>query len=114
MKIVEYKLHASPAGMSCPGFIKEGGYWRNPDDHTMIGIIPSNSEYYVPDTIVELTAEELEKRQLAIHAKHPMRSIKTRIEGIDDGSNRHVHKEHDMTIAEIKTAISNWVTARSN
>ena len=41
-----------------------------------------------------------------------MRSIKTRIEGIDDGSNRHVHKEHDMTTAEVKTAISNWVTAR--
>ena len=112
MKIVEYKLHPSPTGMKCPDFIEDGGYWYNPDDHTMIGTVPSNSEYYVPDTIVELTAEELETRQLAIHAKHPMRSIKTRIEGVDDGNNRHIHTEHDMTIAEIKTAISSWVTSK--
>ena len=75
MKIAEYKLHPSPAGMKCPDFIDDGGYWGNPDDHTMVGIIPSDAEYYVPDTIVELTAEELETRQLTIHAKYPMHNI---------------------------------------
>ena len=101
MKIVEYKLHLSPAGMRCPGFIKEGGYWHNPDDHTMVGTIPSGAEYYVPDTVVELTAEELETRQLAIHAKYPMQNMAL-----------GMGQERDMTIAEVKTAISNWVKAR--
>ena len=96
MKIVEYKLHSSPTGMKCPDFIDDGGYWSNPDDHTMIGIIPSDVEYYVPDTIVELTAEELETRQLAIHAKYPMQNM----------------EERDMTTAEVKTEISNWITLK--
>ena len=87
--------------MKCPDFIEDGGYWGNSDDHTMVGIIPSDAEYYVPDTIVELTAEELETRQLAIHAKYPMRYLGTRIE-----------KERDMTTAEVKTAVSNWVTSK--
>ena len=97
MKIVEYKLHPSPTGMKCPDFIDDGGYWSNPDDHTMVGIIPSDVEYYVPDTIVELTAEELETRQLTIHAKYPMHNIE---------------EERDMTTAEVKTAISNWITSK--
>ena len=42
MKIVEYKLHPSPIGMKCPDFLDDGGYWGNPDDHTMVGIIPSD------------------------------------------------------------------------
>ena len=45
---------------------------------------------------VELTAEELETRQLAIHAKYPMQNM----------------EERDMTTAEVKTAISNWITSK--
>ena len=101
MKIAEYKLHPSPEGMKCPDFIDDGGYWGNPDDHTMVGIIPSGVEYYVPDTIVELTTEELETRQLAIHAKYPMQNMELGI-----------GQERDMTTAEVKTAVSNWVTSK--
>ena len=101
MKIVEYKLHPSPIGMKCPDFIDDGGYWGNPDDHTMIGLISSNVEYYVPDTIVELTAAELETRQLAIHAKYPMHKI-----------NPVTNEESTMTTTDVETAISDWITSK--
>jgi hypothetical protein len=95
MKIVEYKLHPSPAGMKCPDFIDDGGYWGNPADHTMIGLIPSDVEYYVPDSIIELTAVELETRQLAIHAIYPMYNME---------------EERNMTTTEVKTSISGWIS----
>ena len=97
--IVESKLHSSPKGMKCPDFIDNGGYWPNPDDHTMIGTIPSDAEYHVPDTILILTAEELEARQLIIHANNPMYNIE---------------EERNMTDAEVKTAISHWVATMND
>ena len=92
MQIVEYKLHASNSGMRCPDFIGDGGHWKNPDDFTLIGTIKSGIEYYIPDTVVELTLAELKTRQLAIHAKYPMINL-------DD---------EEMTNAEVETEIDNW------
>ena len=52
MTIIEYKLHPIPqGGMKIPDFVTDGGYWGNPDDHTLA---------------------ELQARQRAIHAKYPM------------------------------------------
>ena len=95
--IVEYKLHLTPEGITTPNFIRDGGHWYNPDDHTYIGIVPSNAEYYIPDTLVILTTSELEARQLAIHAKYPFKML--------DSS-------EDMTDDEVKTAITDWFAAR--
>jgi len=77
MKIAEYKLHGNPAGkgMITPGFIQNGGYYRNPDDHTMLGFVDDPAEYYLPDTLVYYTLAEAKARQLAIHAKYPMMDI---------------------------------------
>ena len=77
MKIAEYKLHGNPAGkgMITPGFIQNGGYYRNPDDHTMLGFVDDPAEYYLPDTLVYLTQAEAKARQLAIHAKYPMQKM---------------------------------------
>ncbi len=93
MQILEYKLHASTSGMLCPPFIENGGYWNNPDDYTLIGVSPDPNEYYIPDTVTKLTLAELKTRQLAIHAKYPMREPMA---------------DEDMTNAEVETAVDNW------
>lgn len=73
MAVVEYKLHAVGINsMQAPHWMKDGGYWKNPDDHTMVGWVPDNSEFWVPDTVVTLTRAEFVTRQLGIHAAHPM------------------------------------------
>jgi hypothetical protein len=73
MAVVEYKLHAvGTNAMQAPHWMKDGGYWKNPDDHSMVGWVPDNSEFWVPDTVVTLTRAEFITRQLGIHAAHPM------------------------------------------
>jgi|TARA_R110000822_G_scaffold48462_2_gene127671 hypothetical protein len=92
MQIFEYKLHASPQGLRCPDFIDNGGYWKNPDDFTLVGTVPDGVEFYIPDTVTSMTLAELKTRQIAIHAKYPMFNI-------DD---------EEMTNAEVETEIDNW------
>ena len=99
MTIIEYKLHPIPrGGMKIPDFVDDGGYWGNPDDHTLIGTVPDGVEYYVPDTVTTFTLAELQARQRAIHAKYPMKS--------------EPDSEDDMTDDEVNAAVKAWVDAR--
>ena len=96
--IIEYKLHPIPqGGMKVPDFVTDGGYWGNPDDFTLIGTVPDGAEYYVPDSVVTYTLEELQARQRAIHIKYPMRNIE------DD---------RVLTDEEVNQAVADWVKER--
>ena len=99
--IIEYKLHPVPYRgkkiMKIPDFVTDGGYWGNPDDHTLIGSVPEGAEYYVPDSVIILTPAELEERQLAIHAKYPM---------------RHHDEDRVLTNDEVNAEVAAWVSAR--
>lgn len=100
MTIIEYKLHPIPrGGMRIPDFVTDGGYWGNPDDHTLIGTVPDGVEYYVPDTVTTYTLAELQARQRAIHAIYPMK-----VDGVPEGD--------DMTDTQVNAAIKAWVDAR--
>ena len=103
MKIIEYKLHGNPAGkgMVTPGFVDNGGYYHNPDDYSMIGLVPDPCEWYIPDTITYLTLAELKTRQLAIHAKYPMQKM------AEDMT------METMTDAEVEAQIDTWYNAHS-
>ena len=102
MKIVEYKLHAVSQGMTTPGFVRNGGHYSNPDDNTMLGFVPDPCEYYLPDTLVYLTLDEAKTRQLAIHAKYPMR--KQDIETME---------MTEMTDAEVEAQMDIWHSANA-
>ena len=100
MTIIEYKLHPIPrGGMRIPDFVTDGGYWGNPDDHTLIGTVPDGVEYYVPETVTTYTLAELQARQRAIHAKYPMQ-----IDSREDAD--------DMNDTQVNAAIKAWVDAR--
>jgi len=101
MIILEYKLDATDAGMKCPPWVDDGGYWSN-TDHTMVGVTRDNPEFHIPSTVVRLTPAELEARQLAIHAANPMMQ-----EG-ETPSDPMV----EMTDAEVSTMIQDWVTSK--
>jgi hypothetical protein len=100
MKIIEYKLHASPDGMKVPDFVTDGGFWVNEDDNTFIGIVPDGAEYYLPDTITTYTLAKLQERQIAIHAKYPVKKPLEGTEGVD------------MTNDEVNAAVKAWVDDR--
>ena len=96
--IIEYKLHPIPqGGMKVPDFVTDGGYWHNPDDFTLIGTVPDGAEYYVPDSVVTYTLAELQARQLAIHAKYPMRNLE---------------EDRVLTNEEVNQGVADWVNER--
>jgi len=103
MTIIEYILDPQDKPRSfypktVPSYVTDGGYWMNPDgSEKMIGI---GLEGSIPDTITTFTLEELQARQLAIHAKSPMR-FSTDIDAVD------------MTDDEVNAAVKAWVDART-
>ena len=101
MIILEYLLDATEAGMKCPPWIDDGGYWGS-TNHTLIGVTRSNSEFHIPSTVHRLTAAELETRQVAIHTANSMTKAG---ENLSDD-------RIEMTEAEVRTEIQNWVTLK--
>ena len=107
MQYLEYKLDAGPGGMHAPYWIDQGGYWYNPDNHTFVGATRDNQEFKIPDTVTKLTAAEIETRQLAIHAAHPMPKY------AEDAAHHLQATGEDQTEAEVRTQIQEWVAAHS-
>lgn len=72
--ILEYMLIREAGVKLAPSWVEDGGYFQNPDDFTLVGWSPDEGvrDYYVPDSVIELTRETMTTRQLAIHAKYPM------------------------------------------
>ena len=105
MQYLEYKLDMGPGGMHTPYWVDDGGYWKNPDNFTLVGATKDNQEHKIPDTVTKLTAAELETRQVAIHGVTKMQKSVTDESG-------HIGYE-DMTEAEVRTMIQDWVTSKS-
>ena len=102
--ILEYKMHMTAGGMRTPEWIEDGGYYGK-SDHTIIGWSPDEADrqYYIPDTVTELTATELETRVLAIHADTPF---------MKEGDTTEDRTE--MTTDEVKAEVAAWVAARES
>ena len=76
MPVVEYKMHVvtNKGGSTAPLWIEDGGYHTSPIDKTKVGwvLAEADREYYVPDTITELSKTDFINRQLTIHATQPL------------------------------------------
>tara|TARA_B100000900_G_C20026540_1_gene492103 strand:+ start:59 stop:397 length:339 start_codon:yes stop_codon:yes gene_type:complete len=103
MPVIEYKMHVvtNKGGMAAPLWVEDGGYWPSPIDNTKVGWAKPDSsrEYYMPDTVTELTKSTLLTRQLAIHAVEPFTKDDIR-EGEDN--------VELMDSAEVTTMTNSW------
>lgn len=74
MAVIEYMLHRVNGGKrkEIPGWVGDRGHWMSPIDGSFIGWVDDVRDYYVPDTVVSLSKQDLIDRQLAIHAVNPM------------------------------------------
>ena len=100
MAVVEYKLHkVGKNAMRAPDWVEDGGYWLNPADHTMVGWVANEAdrEYYVPDTVVELTRAEFIARLKTMHAANAFTNES------EPGA-----EPTAMTEAEVETMAGNW------
>lgn len=95
--IVEYKLDAGPRGMVVPAWVKDGGYFQDPDNFTMVGWTPdAPREFKVPDSVLVLSKAELVSRVLGINARYPM----VNEEGVE------------LTTQEVTDIVSAWYDSK--
>ncbi len=81
-----------------PSWITDGGYWWNPDgSEKMIAVVSDDN---VPEGAKTYTLAELQARQRAIQASHPML-----VDPLDKDSG-------DMTDDEVDAMIEEWWNAR--
>ena len=102
--ILEYKMHMTAGGMRNPEWVEDGGYYPK-SDNTKIGWSPDEAdrEYYIPDTVTELTAAQLETRVLALHSANAF--MKPAEPGED---------AEEMTTDEVKAEVAAWIAARDS
>ena len=104
--ILEYKLHMTAGGMKAPEWVDDGGYFHDSANKTFVGWSPDEAdrEYYIPDTVVTLTASELNTKVLAQHAANPF----TRPPDGESGD------DVEMTNDEVSAMVTDWVNARES
>jgi hypothetical protein len=66
MPFYEYRNHRVNGRSVPPEFI-DNSLHLNKSDGTDIAYIPDNRDYYIPDTLLEVTVEEVKERALEIH-----------------------------------------------
>lgn len=94
--IIEYKLDAGERGSVIPPWVKKGGYYRDPDDYTMVGWTPdAPRKFKIPDTVLTLDKAALTTRVLNLHNRYPLQK--------DDGDDMV-----DMTNDEVTSQVSAW------
>lgn len=75
MAVVEYKHHVylGDHRRHIPGFINDPDHWHNPTNHTFVGWVKENADYYVPwSTLKVLNKEDFVQRCIAIHNQTPI------------------------------------------
>ena len=97
--ILEYTLVNENGSLRAPSWIRDGGYFHNPDNNTMIGYSPD--EYSIPSSVIRLTTNQLIARALEINSRYPARTI-------EDPDN-----EIALTDNQITSYISDWVSMRT-
>ena len=98
--IIEYKLDAGSQGMTVPNWVKDGGYYHDPENFTMVGWTPdAPREFKVPDTVTVLDKAALTTRILNMHGRYPMKKENSEGELVD------------MTTDEVTTEVSAWYDA---
>ena len=73
MKFVEYKKVLVNGKPVDPEWVIHGSFLFDKTNRTLIGLVEEeqNREYYIPDTVVYLTEEEIIQRHLNIHEADP-------------------------------------------
>ena len=102
MIIYEYRNHLINGHIHDPEFITNGGHWYDPTTDTYIAVMEDNLPYYIPDTLVTLTIEQLITRIKTIHVDKP---FKKRIGVLGSGG---IETDDDMTEEDIKNMVSDW------
>jgi hypothetical protein len=104
MKFYEYKRHLINGQLRDPEFVVNGGHWFNSNDYTYVAVAPDVAEYYLPDTLQELTRDQLNSRVLSIHAHNPF----MKFNGMPGSGG--IQTNTAMSDAEVVNYVTTWIS----
>jgi hypothetical protein len=104
MAVVEYMLEKRDATNQrwIPGWVSDTGHWPDSETHTYIGWVDDLRDYYVPDTVLFLSKEDLVQRQLNLHRKQPM------CEMIHENGIFIIDPSKPLSEEQVRTMIEQW------
>jgi len=96
--ICEYMLVREAGKKMAPSWLDDGGYFIDPDTFTMVGWVQDEGvrDWYVPDTVIELTPASLKARVIEIHNRYNMTDAEGNV----------------LTSAQVEAIVDAWVSAR--
>ncbi len=103
MKIYEYRKHLINGQIIDPEFVTNSGHWYDSESDTYIAIMADKLPYYVPDTLVTLTEDELIARVQRLHSNKP---FKQRVGVMGSGG---YETEDEMTNEQVAEMVRNWL-----
>jgi hypothetical protein len=102
MAVIEYMLEKRDATQRrwIPEWVGDRGHWYDPATETYVGWVDDVRDFYLPDTVVFLSKEDLVQRVLTMHASSPMMKM--------DPENPGPDNMVAMTEAEVRTTVEAW------
>jgi len=102
MAVIEYMLEKRDATHVrwIPEWVGDRGHWYDPATETYVGWVDDVRDYYVPDTVLILSKENLVQRQLTMHSANPMKK--------QDPENPGFENMVAMTEAEVRESVEAW------
>lgn len=102
MAVIEYMLEKRDATQRrwIPEWVGDRGHWYDPATETYVGWVDDVRDFYLPDTVVTLSKEDLVQRQLTIHTASPMMEENPDSPGAENMI--------AMTDAEVRAMVEAW------
>lgn len=102
MAVIEYMLEKRDGSHQrwVPEWVGDRGHWHDAATQTYVGWVEDVRDYYLPDSVVILSKEDLVQRQLALHATSPMKK--------PNPENPGPENRIAMTEAEVRTMVEAW------
>ncbi len=102
MAVIEYMLEKRDATHVrwIPEWVGDRGHWYDAATETYVGWLDDVRDYYVPDTVLILSKENLVQRQLTMHSANPMKK--------QDPENPGLENMVAMTEAEVRESVEAW------
>lgn len=66
-------MHKTKEGIQTPEWVENGDHFYHPENKTFCMVVDADRNYYIPDSLVELTKEDLVIRITEINATVPIR-----------------------------------------
>jgi hypothetical protein len=72
-QVFEYMMHRTKNGIQTPEWVVDGDWFYHPENKTYLMIVDEDRNYYIPDSLTELSKDDVISRIIEINSITPIR-----------------------------------------